>query len=688
MMNKITPDHLLRNAYIYVRQSTPDQLINNPESRRRQYGLVNRARALGWENPIVVDDDLGRSAGGTERPGFERLLNAVCNSGSGAVFAIEASRLARNGRDWHTLLEFCALMNSLIIDEDGIYDPKHINDRLLLGMKGTFSELELSILRQRSQEALRLKAARGDLHTSVAVGYVRSSDDRLEFDPNRRVRDVLSLAFKKFAEMGSARQVALWLYEECIKMPVTVYGPQGRMVEWRLPRYNTIHRLLTNPIYAGAYVFGRTGSQIHLEAGRKVVTRGVRRTQDAWEVLIREHHEGYISWEEYERNQRIISGNANMKGEMVPGSVRNGGGLLVGLLRCGHCGRKLKVQHNGLRGCARYLCNDGMVNFAQRTKCIAFGNMRIDAAVSAEVLRVIAPLGLDAALQAIADRERTGTERLRQMELALEQARYEAARAHRQYDAVEPENRVIVVDLERRWNHRLAEAMRLEDELAAARDKLPPAITETERAEILALGTNLQQLWNHQAASAATRKRILRTVLEEVVVTVEPTRLQLKLHWKGGDHTTLEVVKNRAGQHRWKTDAATEQLIRDLARLVPDGTIAAVLNRLGVRSAKGHTWTQQRVRNFRAEFRIAIYREGERAERGEVILHEAADRLGVSKMTVIRLIKDGLLPAKQTCVGAPYVIREADLELPVVRRALAKGRAVSPDPRQDSFEYQ
>jgi DNA invertase Pin-like site-specific DNA recombinase len=268
-MIKITPDHLSRNAYIYVRQSTADQLINNPESRRRQYGLVNRARALGWENPIVVDDDLGRSAGGTERPGFERLLNAVCNSGSGAVFAIEASRLARNGRDWHTLLEFCALMNSLIIDEDGIYDPKLINDRLLLGMKGTFSELELSILRQRSQEALRLKAARGDLHTSVAVGYVRSSNDRLELDPNRRVRDALSLAFKKFAEIGSARQVALWLYEECIKMPMIVYGPQGRMVEWRLPRYNTIHRLLTNPIYAGAYVFGRTGSQIHLEAGRK-----------------------------------------------------------------------------------------------------------------------------------------------------------------------------------------------------------------------------------------------------------------------------------------------------------------------------------------------------------------------------------------------------------------------------------
>src|ERR1700730_15611646 len=432
-----------RSAYVYVRQSTPDQLANNPESRRRQYALADRARALGWENVIVIDDDLGRSGGGTARPGLERLLAAICTGSAGAVLAIEASRLARNGRDWHTLLEFSTLVSSLIIDEDGIYDPKLINDRLLLGMKGTFSELELSILRQRSQEALRLKAARGDLHTSVAVGYVRSCDDRLELDPNRRVRDVLSLAFKKFAEIGSIRQLALWLNEECIKMPMIVYGPRGRMVEWRLPRYNTMHRLLTNPIYAGAYAFGRTGSQIHLEAGRKVITRGVRRTQDTWEVLIREHHEGYIFWEEYERNQRILSGNANMKGDMVPGSVRNGGGLLAGLLRCGHCGRKLKVKHHGLRGVTRYLCNEGSRNFAQRTKCIGVGNMRIDAAVSGAVLRVIAPLGLDAALQAIADRERSSTERLRQMELALEKARYEAARAHRQYDAVEPENRVI-----------------------------------------------------------------------------------------------------------------------------------------------------------------------------------------------------------------------------------------------------
>jgi excisionase family DNA binding protein len=687
-MNRITPDHLSRGAYVYVRQSTPDQLANNPESRRRQYALATRARALGWENVTVIDDDLGRSGGGTARPGFERLLAAICTGAAGAVLAIEASRLARNGRDWHTLLEFCTLVNSLIIDEDGVYDPKHINDRLLLGMKGTFSELELSILRQRSQEALRLKAARGDLHTSVAIGYVRSADDRLEIDPDKRVREALHLAFRKFAEFGSVRQVAIWLCDEGLKMPTVVYGTRGRMVEWQLPRYNTIHRLLTNPIYAGAYVFGRTGSQVRVEAGRKLITRSVRRPQKDWEVLIRDHHDGYISSDDYENNQRTINGNANMKGEMVPGSVRNGGGLLVGLLRCGHCGRKLKVQHNGLRGVARYLCNDAAVNHGRRTKCIAFGNMRIDAAVSAEVLSLIAPLGLEAALQAITDRERDGTQRLRQIELALEQARYEAARSHRQYDSVDPENRLVAGDLERRWNERLAEVARLEEEIRLIREDLPAAIAETERAEILALGTDVAHLWNQPAASVAIRKRILRTVLEEIIVTVETGALHLKLHWKGGDHTTLEVVKNRTGQHRWKTSATTEQLICDLARLLPDGSIASILNRLGMRTAKGHTWTQQRVCVFRNDHNIAVYRDGERTERGELILHEAASRLGISKMTVVRLIKDGVLPAKQTCVGAPYVIREIDLDLQTVRQAVKNGRAVSQDSRQGSFDYQ
>ena len=685
-MNKITAEHLARDAYVYVRQSTADQLLNNPESRRRQYALVERARSLGWQNVIVVDDDLGRSGSGQRRPGFERLLAAICTGTAGAVFAIEASRLARNGRDWHTLLEFCAFVNTLIIDEEGASDPRLINDRLLLGLKGTFSELELSLFRQRSREALRLKAARGELHTTAAIGYRRGADGRLEQDPDRRIHETLSMVFRKFSEVGSVRQLALWLRQEGIDLPVAVYGPQGRAVQWRVPRYHAVHRLLTNPVYAGAYVFGRTGSRARFEGGRKVITYGVARRRDEWEVLIRDHHDGYISWDEYDRNQKIIAGNANMKGTMVSGSVRKGGGLLVGLLRCGLCGRRLKVLHHARRD-TRYICN-GEMDFASDKKCVAFSNMRIDAAVSAEVLGAISPLAIDAALQLIADRERAGTERLRQSELALQQARYEETHARRQYDAIDPDNRLVASELERRWNDRLAAVARLEEQMRNLQNEQPRALHDDERATLLALADDLPRLWNHSAASNETRKRILRAVLEEIVVTVEADRLRLVLHWQGGDHTRLEVAKNRTGQNRWKTDIETVQLVCELARILPDHSIAPLLNRLGIRSAKGHSWTQLRVRNFRGTHQIAVYREGERVERHELILHEAASRIGVSRMTVVRLIREGLLPARQVCAGAPYVIRQEDLDRPAVRRAIANGRAVSPDPRQESLSFQ
>ena len=252
----------------------------------------------------------------------------------------------------------------------------------------------------------------------------------------------------------------------------------------------------------------------------------------------------------------------------------------------------------------------------------------------------------------------------------------------------DPENRLVAGNLERSWNERLAEVARLEGEISTARASQPPAITEDERVEILALGTDLPRLWNHPNASTATRKRILRALLEEIIVTVDSDRVRLKLHWKGGDHTELEVVRGRAGQHRWKTSPETEQLIRDLARLAPDDDIASILNRLGIRTAKGHTWTQDRIVVFRGDHNIAVYRDGERAERGEVNLREAAECLGVSKMTVIRLIKDGLLPARQACMGVPYVIRKADLDLPAVRGAIKKGRPVSHDAGQQTFDYQ
>ena len=302
-MTKITADHLGRGAFVYVRQSTADQLLHNAESRRRQYGLADRARQLGWTTVEVIDDDLGRSGGGINRAGFERLLAAICEGRVGAVFAIEASRLARNGRDWHTLIEFCGLVGTVIVDEDGSYDPRHPNDRLLLGMKGTMSELELSLFRQRSHEALKQKARRGALFLGVAAGYLRIGRDRIEKDPDQRVQDALKLVFAKFSELQSVRQVHVWLRDEGIALPVASHSAaDGHSIVWRLPRYNTVHNILTNPVYAGAYAFGRTVSKVSVENGRKRIRRGLRRPLAEWDVLLKDQHEGYISWSEFERN--------------------------------------------------------------------------------------------------------------------------------------------------------------------------------------------------------------------------------------------------------------------------------------------------------------------------------------------------------------------------------------------------
>ena len=660
-MSKITTEHLARSAYVYIRQSTADQLTHNHESRRRQYGLANRARQLGWTAVEVIDDDLGRSGGGTVRPGFERLLAAICEARVGAVLAIEASRLARNGRDWHTLIEFCGLVGTLIVDEDGIYDPRHPNDRLLLGMKGTMSELELSLFRQRSQEALKQKANRGALILGVAAGYVKVGRDRIEKNPDERVRDALQLVFSKFAEFQSARQVHIWLRDEGIELPVKSRDGEARGIVWRLPAYNIVHNILTNPIYAGAYAFGRTTSKVSVEQGRKRVRRGVHRPMAEWDVLIKDHHEGYLTWEEFERNQRVIANNATGKGSAtVKGAVRCGELLLPGLLRCGHCGRKLHVSYSGKLG--RYSCYGARTNHGT-ARCISISGLSIDSAVGAEVLRILKPLGIEAAVKAIESQTSETSAAQRQLELSLQQARYEAAHARRQYDAVDPANRLVAGELERRWNDALRTVHRIEGEIASIVAAKPPPLGEQERQRLMQLGADLELAWSHPAATAATRKRILRTALNEIVVRKDGAVINLVLHWRGGDHTALQVKLrlNAAGRHHWPPPEDTIALVRELARLMPDRQIARLLNRSGKPTGYGNGWTEQRVRGFRKHHDVAVYRNGEWAERGEITLDAAAQIIGVTKMTALRMIRRGDLKGRQACKGAPWVIKAEDV---------------------------
>jgi DNA invertase Pin-like site-specific DNA recombinase len=685
-MSKITTEHLARSAYVYIRQSTADQLTHNHESRRRQYGLANRARQLGWTKVEVIDDDLGRSGGGIARPGFERLLAAICEARVGAVLAIEASRLARNGRDWHTLIEFCGLVGTIIVDEDGIYDPRHPNDRLLLGMKGTMSELELSLFRQRSQQALKQKARRGALVLGVAAGYVKVGRDRIEKNPDQRVREALQLVFSKFAEFQSARQVHIWLRDEGIELPVKSRSGEARGIIWRLPAYNIVHNILTNPIYAGAYAFGRTTSRVSVENGRKRIRRGVHRPMAEWDVLIKDHHEPYITWEEFEKNQRVIADNATGKGSAaVKGAVRRGELLLPGLLRCGHCGRKLHVSYGGKLG--RYNCYGARTNHGT-ARCISIIGLSIDAAVSTEVLRILRPLGIDAAVRAIEAQTCEISAAQRQLELSLQQARYEAMHARRQYDAVDPTNRLVAGELERRWNDALQTIDKIEGEIADIIARRPPLLGEPERQQLMQLGADLERAWSHPAATVATRKRILRAALNEIVVRREGAVIDAVLHWQGGDHTALQIKQrlNAAGRAHPRVPEDTISLVRELARLMPDRQIARLLNRCGNSTGHRNGWTQKRVRGFRNHHGIAVYRDGERAERGEITLKAAAEIVGVCNMTALRMIRRGDIKGRQACAGAPWVIKAEDVAAFGARKR--SSAPVTPDPAQQTFEFQ
>jgi excisionase family DNA binding protein len=685
-MTKITPDHLARSAFVYVRQSTAMQVIHNLESQRRQYGLADRARQLGWQDVEVIDDDLGRSGGGARRPGFERLLAAICEGRVGAVMSVEASRLARNGRDWHTLLEFCGLVGTVIIDEDGVYDPASPNDRLLLGMKGTMSEMELSVFRQRSIEAMKQKAGRGELFLTVAVGYVKGGRDNVEKDPDRRVQEAIALVFRKFTELQTIRQVLVWFRQEKIPLPVLTVGDAADRIIWRAPVYPTLHHILTNPVYAGAYAFGRRTMRVVIENGRKRIIRSMQRDWRSWGVLIQDHHEGYIPWTEFERNQRLIADNANGKRFMSRGAIRRGEALLSGLLRCARCGRKLHVRYSD--GAARYQCV-GAFNQLAAARCIIFSAARPDRMVSKEVLDRLQPLGVEAALAGIDARSKRSSEKRDQLEFALRQARYEAARAQRQYDAIDPDNRLVAGELERRWNERLVAVRNLEVEVNQLDAGTQQVLTSLDRERLMTLGRDLTIAWDSPGTTAETRKKIIRTVISEIIVDVVGDTLELVVHWQGGDHTRMTVKKNRTGRTNWCTDDDIIDLVRALARHMPDQTIASVLNRLGKSTSHGHSWTRGSVCSLRHQNDVAIHRPGERAERGEATINEAAVILDISTTTVRRLIASGVLPATQPCTGAPWIIRQADLASESVRNEAStrRSRRPPPDGRQQKLPH-
>lgn len=423
MKPKIQPEHLQRGAIIYVRQSSYSQVIEHTESQRRQYGLVDTAKSLGFSSIDVIDDDLGKSGSGVvERPGFQKLVAMVCAGGKGAILCIEASRLARNGRDWHHLIDLCALVGTLVIDPDGVYDPRLVNDRLLLGLKGTMSEYELTLLRQRGLAARDSKAKRGELRFSLPPGYYWNELSRIEKDPDERVVQVINLVFSKFKKLGSARQLLLWFQDNEIKFPV-MKRKYGRLaVEWKDPAYHSILLMLRHPVYAGAYVFGRTNTRTKVVDGRALKTVGHRKSLDDWSVLIRDNHPGFISWSQFEENQQIIENNAHMKKRTSRKSARGGRALLAGLVRCARCGRMMRVFYGSSASQVhRYHCM-GDDNCISGKRCIGIGGVRIDKAVSKEILNVVSEHAVKAAILAVEKSKQSRVELQQALIKELEQA--------------------------------------------------------------------------------------------------------------------------------------------------------------------------------------------------------------------------------------------------------------------------
>jgi DNA invertase Pin-like site-specific DNA recombinase len=553
---------LQRKAVVYIRQSTPQQVQSNLESQRRQYELVEVARRHGFANVEVIDDDLGRTASGTvERPGFDRLVASLCAGQVGAVLCLDASRLARNGRDWHHLLELCGLVEARVIDLDGVYDPCQPNDRLLLGMKGSISEFELGIIRSRMYEAARSKARRGELRISPPIGYTWDRNVGLCLDPNRRLQEVIRLIFQKFRELGSARQVLLWMTLQNIHFPYPSDGRTLTSFEWRPIRYRNVISILKNPFYAGVYAYGKTEKRTTIVDGRARKSYGHRKPMDTWEVFIKDHHEGYISWAEYERNQVVIAGNAYSRvGDTKSG--RGGRALLAGLISCARCGRRLGVVYTGRRPRPIYRCKQPNAQLGQR-HCLSVAGKRIDEIIAAEMLRAVAPMAIEAAEEAERMMRDGDQDRRRIAELELRQAQYNASLAERRYAACDPDNRLIAAQLENAWETALRRVESCREQL----DRMQTPDADDAHPDFTGLADDLSAAWKAPRTTTRTRQRLVRTLITEIITDVDETagEIVLVIHWKGGQHSELRVRKPKSGEHGRHTPEQALAVVRSMA---------------------------------------------------------------------------------------------------------------------------
>jgi len=676
---KIQATHLARLAFVYVRQSSPQQVRYNVESKRRQYDFAAQAETLGWSRDriVVIDADQGRS--GTipyARTGFGQLVGAVARGEGGIAMSLELSRLARNDPDWHHLVYLCRWTETLIADEHGIFDPTASADRMVLGIRGQVSALERDNAVHRMVEARWSKARRGEAFTIPPAGYELDERGELVLTADETVQTALARVFQKFDEFGAARQVYLWWREEGLPFPVRRLVPRVHPVVWGPVSYRLILQTLHHPIYAGAYVFGRSEIRRELDPeSQRLVVRRVKRKE--WPVLIKDHHPAYISFAQYAQNQERLRGNEAMgprTDDSHHGAAREGRALLQGLVRCGQCGRRMHVGYGGAAAARtlQYRCSRVRV-LQLGPECQLVGGKRIEATVVEAFLQATEEAGPAAAALA-GERVRAELEAAeRTWRLQIEQAAYEAQRAERQYHAVEPEHRTVARELERRWNERLVALEALRARAAAARADQHP-LTEEEVARAQALGSHLEEVWHAPTTTGRDRKRLLRCLIEEVQLRTEAQRHLVRIVWKGGAVTDREVVRFAPGAGAARRTADdTVALVRKLAADFDDAQIARILNRQGRRSGLGRAFTQSSVRSVRAKQHIPqCPRQSARdPHEGPFTADEAARELGVTMSTIHRWLREGVLAGQQATPGAPWRI----VLTPEVRQRLSTGTA-------------
>ena len=645
--SKITSEHLRKNAYLYIRQSTLQQVLENKESTRRQYELRRRAVALGWpeERIVVIDSDLGQSgASAKDRLGFQRLVGEVGTGRAGIVMGLEVSRLARNSSDWHRLLEICALSSTLILDEDGVYDPAHFNDRLLLGLKGTMSEAELHILRARMLGGYMAKARRGELQIRLPVGFVYDAAGKVQLDPDRGVQDAVRVLLSTFQRTGSAGMTARTLVAQGVRFPCRPpHGPRMGELVWNELTYSRTLDVLHNPRYAGAFVLGRT-RQRKLGNGRRT-TRKLARSE--WSVLLRDLHPSYITWEDFEENQRRLYGN-NWRTRGTQGTTppREGPALLQGLVLCGVCGKHMAVRYYQRQGrrVPWYYCARGPVRRAG-DKCQEVPGGNVDEALSKLVVEVMSPMALEVALCVHDELEQRFDQADRLRKEQVERARYEAEAARRRYLRVDPDNRLVADALEADWNDKLRTLTQVQDDYERRRSNDVAVLGPQQRGNIVALATNFPAVWSAPGTSDRDKKRMLRLLIEDVTLVKGQEAIAVHVRFRGGGTRSISLPRPLPSWKSWRTPAEIVAEIDRLLALHTEAEIATLLNERGLRSGQGHRFDKNIVSNIRVRYGLKDRYQRLR-ELGMVSADELASRNGVSRQTVLRWRKHGLVQAR------------------------------------------